>query len=73
MIPVQIVPIVEGHGEVTSVPELIRRVWNELGYGAWLMKVREPIRRNRADLFSHAGLIGALDLAVKKAVAMRGS
>jgi hypothetical protein len=41
-------PIVEGHGEITAVPELLRRLIAEAGYPS--LQVGKPIRAHRPNL-----------------------
>lgn len=54
-------PIVEGHGEVSAVPELLRR----LAYagGIYDIRVLEPIRRKFSELTTESNLKKAVQLA----------
>jgi hypothetical protein len=54
-------PIVEGHGEMTAVPELLRRVMTALG--TFGVRVRPPIRRPRSDFFMEDRFRGSIQLA----------
>ena len=47
-------PIVEGHGEVTALPELLRRLCSEAS--AWEVQIRIPIRRKRSELVNQPKL-----------------
>jgi len=47
-------PIVEGHGEVGAVPELIRRLRNEAQ--AYALDVNQPIRKRRPELVDESQL-----------------
>lgn len=58
---VVITPIVEGHGEETAVPELIRRIAYEIG--VFNVKVAKPIRVHRGALVNRAELERAVRLA----------
>src|ERR1019366_6379000 len=44
----KIKPIVEGHGDVLAVPELLRRLQFEYGLGAHAVQIARPIRWNRS-------------------------
>jgi hypothetical protein len=58
---VNIQPIVEGHGEVTAVPVLLRRLRDEaLAFG---VDVNSPIRRKRSQLVQEAQLRNSIRLA----------
>lgn len=57
----RIVPIVEGHGEFSAVPELLRRVILELNLGVPV--VARPIRQARGSLLKHGGIENAVGLA----------
>jgi hypothetical protein len=60
--PFEIVPIVEGHGEVQAVPELLRRliaVFNP----AVAINIHRPIRQNRGTLIKAGGIERAVELA----------
>ena len=46
--PVKIIPIVEGHGEVAAVPVLLRRIAKRLN--AYDVQVGKPIRCQRHNL-----------------------
>ncbi len=54
-------PIVEGHGELTAVPELLRRLMTELGI--FDIGVRRPIRQTRGELLSEERFRRAIRLA----------
>jgi hypothetical protein len=58
----RIVPIVEGHGEVESVPLLFRRVIAHLNT-AVPIEVARPIRRPRGTLLKKGGIEAAVCLA----------
>lgn len=45
----RVAPIVEGHGEVSAVPELLRRIWYEV-LGGEFIDVLKPIRQPRSKL-----------------------
>lgn len=51
--PITIAPAVEGHGEVTALPVLLRRIAAELS--VWNLRVTEPLRVPQSQLIS-AGL-----------------
>lgn len=58
----RIQPIVEGHGEVTAVPVLLRRLRDEAGvYG---FEVNPPIRRHRSDFVREESMRNAVRLAL---------
>jgi len=59
----KIQPIVEGHGEVGAVPELIRRLRNEAQ--AYNLDVNQPIRKSRTELTDETQLRRAVRLARK--------
>ena len=62
--PVKIIPIVEGHGEVAAVPILLRRIAERLNvYDA---QVGKPIRCQRYKLVKKDELERVIDLAVLK-------
>ena len=62
--PVKIIPIVEGHGDVASVPILLRRIAQTLNvYDA---QVGKPIRCSRHKLVKPGELERAIELAVLK-------
>ena len=54
-----VVPVVEGHGESTAVPLLLRRMW-ELG---WEHQVAQPFRVPRSDLVDPVKLNRAVAVA----------
>ena len=62
-----VAPIVEGHGEVSAVPILLRRICAEL-LGGPTVKVLKPIRQPRGKLLSNKDdcLQKSLNLAVYK-------
>jgi hypothetical protein len=55
--------IVEGHGDVEAVPELLRRIWRELDPGFYL-KVQRPWRMGRYKLVK----VGELETAIERMV-----
>jgi hypothetical protein len=57
----RIVPIVEGYGEVSAVPELFRRMILELNLGVPI--VARPIRQTRGSLLKQGGIENAVGLA----------
>ena len=64
-------PIVEGHGEVEAVPELIRRLRNEAQ--AYALDVNQPIRKRRPELVDESRLRKAVRLARKQEELRRDS
>ncbi|MGO8789026.1 MAG: DUF4276 family protein [Terriglobia bacterium] len=62
--PVKIIPIVEGHGEVAAVPVLLRRIAKRLN--AYDVQVGKPIRCQRHKLVKAGELERAIQLAVLK-------
>lgn len=61
--PYTIVPIVEGHGEVASVPILLRRLIAEFDLGVPL-EIGRPIRQSRGTLIKAEGVERAVGLAI---------
>jgi hypothetical protein len=64
--PFRVVPIVEGHGEVQAVPELVRRLIAEFN-PAVAIELARAIRRPRGTLLKEGGLedavrLGALEI-----------
>lgn len=57
--------IVEGDGEVSAVPVLLRRLWLELG-GEYIDILSPPIRRKRSDFERRIELERAVGLAASK-------
>lgn len=57
-------PIVEGHGEVTAVPELLRRL--QAVAESYELQIGAPIRKKRAELVVEALLKNAILLARKQ-------
>ncbi len=57
-------PIVEGHGEVKTVPVLLRRLRDEAR--AYPIEINEPIRRHRSEFFDEAQVRKAVRLALKQ-------
>ena len=57
-------PIVEGHGEVSAVPVLLRRFRDEAQ--AWRVNIGRPIRRSRGQLVQQAHLEQAVNLALRQ-------
>ena len=55
-----VVPVVEGHGEGTAVPVLLRRIAGELG---WFHQVAPPFRAPRSDLVDPVKLSHAVAVA----------
>lgn len=63
--PANIIPIVEGHGEVAAVPLLLRRIADALE--VYDVQVGTPVRCQRHKLVKKAGeLERAVELAVRK-------
>jgi len=62
--PVKIIPIVEGHGEVAAVPVLLRRIAE--GLNVYDAQVGKPIRCQRYKLVKPGELERVIDLAVLK-------
>lgn len=62
---VRILPIVEGHGEVSAVPVLIRRIALEMDPGL-VPSIPPPIRVPASSLRREGGLEKAVDLAARK-------
>lgn len=62
--PVKIIPIVEGHGEVAAVPVLLRRIAHALD--AHDTQIGKPIRCSRQKLLKPGELERAIELAVLK-------
>ncbi len=60
-----VAPIVEGHGEVVSVPPLLHRVWNELFGNPARLEVLQPYLAKQGQLHQPNGLV--LGIAVQKA------
>ncbi len=56
-----IVPIVEGHSEVESVPVLMRRIFSQ--HGIYDLKVAKPIRVKRYQVVKEGELEKAIGLA----------
>ena len=65
MARLKVAPIVEGHGEVSAVPILLRRIWSELLGGEYI-DVLTPIRQPRHRLATNKG--ATLDKAIALAV-----
>ncbi len=55
-------PIVEGHGDVSALPVLLRRLRDEAG--AFELRVGKPIRRRRWELVQRDLLEKAIRLAL---------
>ncbi|WP_433509433.1 DUF4276 family protein [Nonomuraea sp. CA-143628] len=62
--PVTIASIVEGHGEMTAVPELLRRI--AYASGIWEVRVPEPQRVPRGSMIAPGGI----EAAVRKSAAL---
>jgi hypothetical protein len=58
----RIQPIVEGYGEVTAVPELLRRLCNQAG--VFQIGVNRPIRKRRHELVNEDPLRQTVQLAL---------
>src|SRR6185369_74216 len=58
----RIQPIVEGHGEVTAVPVLLRRLRDEAG--AYGFEINQAIRRHRSDFLTEESMRTAVRLAL---------
>ena len=58
----KIQPIVEGYGEVSAVPELLRRLLNESQ--TYELKIGRPIRRKRSELVQETPLRRAVRLSL---------
>jgi hypothetical protein len=61
----RVIPIVEGEGEVVSVPRLLERIWYEL-LGEQHIDVLRPIRQPRTSLVKPGGLRSSVELAADK-------
>lgn len=66
-----ILPVVEGHGEVTAVPPLIRRIVTAYVPDAYV-EVGRPIRTKRNDLVQPGGIENAVELAARQTGAEDG-
>ena len=64
-------PIVEGHGEVSAVPILMRRLGELMGLP--YVHIAAPIRRPRSKLVQESGLQQAIELAKNSAWVSRDS
>ena len=60
----KIQPVVEGHGEVESVPILLRRLIGEAG--AWQIGVGRPVRRTRHQLVHEPELTRSVRIALEQ-------
>ncbi len=58
----RIQPIVEGHGEVTALPVLLRRFRDEAG--AYGFEINQAIRRHRTDFLTEEAMRTAVRLAL---------
>jgi hypothetical protein len=58
-----IAPVVEGHGEVSALPVLLRRIARELGVYEHELKVCHPNRIPRSTLATPAGIANAVEQA----------
>ena len=60
--------IVEGHGEVASLPILLQRLWTDLIHGEYIEVLRPPIRQPRDRLARNKddSLVRAVGLAAAK-------
>ncbi len=54
----RVAPIVEGHGEVTAVPLLLRRIWRDLLAGEYV-DVLQPVRVPRSKVIRRPGTGGS--------------
>lgn len=61
----RVVPIVEGHGEVSVVPILLSRIIAELDL-AVPIDTRRPIRKPRGTLLKEGGIEAAVQFALSK-------
>ncbi len=71
MIPLRVVPIVEGHGDVKAVPILLRRIGLEL-LDEQYIEVMRPIRRPRLSVVKREELERAIGFAVDKLASAHG-
>jgi len=64
----RVAAIVEGYGEVNSVPILLSRIWRELLHGDYVDVIHPPIRQPRDRLAQNKGdsLVKAVTLAAAK-------
>lgn len=64
----QVATIVEGHGEVASLPILLERIWFELIQGEYIAILRPPIRQPKGRLVQNKddALVKAVGLAAAK-------
>ena len=60
-----IASVVEGHGEVTALPLLIRRILTELSPGNFA-NIHQPIRKSRDSLLRPTELEKAVELAARR-------
>jgi len=67
----QLIPIVEGHGEDSAVRILLERVWTEFLGGEYINVLR-PIRGHRMKLVQSEELKRAVDLAALKLMNLGG-
>jgi len=63
-----IFPIVEGHGEISAVPELLRRLAHE-EFRNYQLEVMRPFRLPRGRILADAGLEKAVELGARKLAA----
>jgi hypothetical protein len=59
----RVAPIVEGHGEVASVPILLRRIWEMLG--GEFVQVLRPFRMPRGRLVKEEGIRYAVQIVLE--------
>lgn len=62
---IEIATIVEGHGEVVSLPILIRRIATQVAPGVQL-RIPEPVRTHRQEIVLAGQLEYAVELAARK-------
>lgn len=60
----KVIPIVEGHGELTAVPTLLRKILHE-HHQLWDLQIDRPIRRPRSELGKPDGLNRWITIASK--------
>ena len=57
-------PVVEGHGEESAVPVLLRRLLGN--FGRYDVEIIRPFRRPRSELVKHDGLQNAVEFTANK-------
>lgn len=58
----KVISIVEGYGEVTAVPQLLRKILHE-HHGCYELEIPEAMRRSRAELAKADSLVRAVRIA----------